>query len=347
MGSSNLFVLKTIGIMKVLLALSALLSLALASQTLFPVSRDEVRASMEFVRWMKLHSKSYNHEEFQKRKDIFIANLRFVETHNANVNHTYKVAMNQFGDMTGEEFSKFYKGLKYDAKKFDHSKVRRGNATGAPTNFDWRDKGAVTHVKNQEQCGSCWSFSTTGSTEGCHKLAGHDLVSLSEQNLVDCSTSYGNQGCNGGLMTDAMEYIIQNKGIDTESSYPYTASDGTCHYNAANSAATLSSYTNVAQGDETDLLAKCVLGPVSVAIDASHSSFQFYSSGVYYEPDCSSTELDHGVLAAGWGVEGGQDYWLVKNSWGASWGLSGFIKMARNRNNNCGIATSATLPHCQ
>lgn len=148
-------------------------------------------------------------------------------------------------------------------------------------------------------------------------------------------------------MTDAMDYIIANKGIDTEESYPYTAEDGTrCKYKAANSGATLASFTNVATGSESDLQTKANNGPVSVAIDAGLNSFQLYSSGVYYASNCSSTQLDHGVLVTGWGSDNGQDYWIVKNSWGTSWGINGYIWMARNRDNNCGIASMATLPHC-
>jgi len=147
-------------------------------------------------------------------------------------------------------------------------------------------------------------------------------------------------------MTDAMTYIIQNGGIDTEASYAYTAEDGTCHYSASDSGATLKSYTNVQAGSESDLQAKVTMGPTSVAIDASQSSFQFYTSGVYYEPNCSSQNLDHGVLAVGWGEESNADYWIVKNSWGTGWGEEGYILMSRNRNNNCGIATMATLPVC-
>jgi len=148
-------------------------------------------------------------------------------------------------------------------------------------------------------------------------------------------------------MTQAMEYIINNKGLDTEASYPYTAQDGTCQFNAANVGATLTGMVNITSGDENDLQQKVSLGPVSVAIDASHSSFQFYSSGVYNEPECSSQSLDHGVLAVGWGAtSNGTAYWIVKNSWGTSWGINGFIWMARNSNNMCGIATIATLPLC-
>jgi len=145
-------------------------------------------------------------------------------------------------------------------------------------------------------------------------------------------------------MTQAMQYIISNGGIDTESSYPYTAQDGTCSYNSANRGSTLSSFSNVASGDEGALQTSVYSGPTSVAIDASQSSFQFYSSGVYSDPNCSSQNLDHGVLAVGWGTSSGQAYWVVKNSWGTDWGMSGYIWMARNDNNMCGIATMATLP---
>jgi len=147
-------------------------------------------------------------------------------------------------------------------------------------------------------------------------------------------------------MTQAMQYIIANGGIDTENSYPYTAEDGTCSYNAANSGATLKSFVNVQTGSESDLQVKVQMGPTSVAIDASQSSFQFYSGGVYNEPNCSTSQLDHGVLAVGWGTDSSTPYWIVKNSWGTSWGMNGYIWMSRNLNNQCGIATMATLPQC-
>jgi len=179
---------------------------------------------------------------------------------------------------------------------------------------------------------------------GAHFFAKAALVSLSEQNLVDCSTAEGNEGCNGGLMTQAFDYIKKNKGIDTEASYPYTATGpNTCKFKAADIGSTIVSYTNVASGSEADLIAKINEGPVSVAIDASHSSFQLYTTGIYYEPACSSTQLDHGVLAVGYGTST-KDYYIVKNSWGLSWGNKGYIEMSRNRNNNCGIATMATIP---
>jgi len=276
-------------------------------------------------------------------------NAVFIENFNKQGNATFTVSMNKFGDLSGSEFAKLYKGLA-TAKVSEHIKHNTNNVVvhhaPIPASVDWRTKGAVTGIKNQGQCGSCWSFSATGSTEGAHFLQrGQTLVGLSEQNLVDCSQAEGNQGCDGGLMDDAFEYIITNKGIDTEASYPYTAEDGTCHFSASNVGAHLVSYTDVPSGSETALTTDVAQrGPVSVAIDASHSSFQFYSGGVYYEPACSSTQLDHGVLAVGYGTSGSSAYYIVKNSWGTDWGMSGYIWMSRDRNNNCGIATMASYP---
>jgi cathepsin L len=285
-----------------------------------------------------------------KRFSIWRSNLDYVKKHNSEADaghHTFWLKMNKFGDLTSQEFGRLYNGYNESLRTTPKSRnvFIYNPSLQVPDSVDWRTQGYVTPVKDQGQCGSCWAFSTTGSLEGQHFRASGKLVSLSEQNLVDCSRKYGNMGCNGGLMDQAFSYIKDNKGIDTEVSYPYTAMDGSCKFNPANVGATDSGFVDVKSKDENALQqAVGTVGPVSVAIDASHASFQLYSHGIYYEPVCSSTRLDHGVLAVGYGSDSGKDYWIVKNSWSTGWGDQGYIKMSRNRKNNCGIATSASYP---
>jgi cathepsin L len=291
------------------------------------------------------YGKVYLDTEENHRYSVFKHNLDFVNSWDAET-RGFTVAINKFSDLTKEEFASIYNGMKV-TKNYEpvtEPLPVKSGVTGDIVN--WVNKGAVTPIKNQGQCGSCWSFSATGSMEGEQFLTKGVLTSLSEQNLVDCSTAQGNDGCNGGLMDQAFEYVITNKGIDTEASYPYTATGpNTCVYSASNIGDTISSYQDVTTGSESALETAVNKQPVSVAIDASNESFQMYSGGVYYEPACSPTSLDHGVLAVGYGTDStGTDYWLVKNSWGTDWGMSGYIQMSRNKNNNCGIATMASYP---
>ena len=212
----------------------------------------------------------------------------------------------------------------------------------APAEIDWRTKGAVTEVKDQGQyCGSCWAFSSTGSLEGQHFRKTGKLVSLSEQNLLDCTDDYGNQGCDGGFMDNAFKYVYNNHGIDTEISYPYQGMEYfRCRFSNATVGATDKGYVDIPKGDE-DALAKAVatVGPVSVAIDASHDSFMFYSHGIYQERACSSENIDHAVLVVGYNP----GFWIVKNSWGTEWGDNGYVKMKRGIN-MCAIASFASYP---
>jgi cathepsin L len=322
--------------MKAVLLLAVLVAAALA--------KTESEYQQSWFDFKAKYSKSYDSFALETtRYNIFKANLDYINQFNAE-EHTYTLAVNSFADMTNEEFRAVFLSTPMplrSGKSHGHS----ANVGALPASWDWNAKGAVTAIKNQGQCGSCWSFSTTGSVEGCIFIASGKLQGLSEQNLMDCSYTQGNEACNGGLMDDAFKYIITNKGLDTEASYPYTAeSSTTCNYNAANSGGYVTGYVDVTSGDENALQAAVYIEPVSIAIDASQSSFQFYSTGVYSDPNCSSTQLDHGVLAIGWGTSSGTAYWIVKNSWGTDWGQNGFIWMARNDNNMCGVATMASYP---
>lgn len=302
----------------------------------------------EWEAWKTQFSKKYEGDEEEiRRMNIWAMNKKYVELHNANADlYGFTTGMNEYADLDGAEFSSMFNGYRQDlSKKSTNLFVPSVSVKDLPDTVNWLDKGYVTAVKNQGQCGSCWAFSTTGSLEGRHFNATGKLVSLSEQNLVDCSTAEGNHGCQGGLMDDGFKYIKENGGIDTEESYPYQAHNEKCRYKSADSGATLSSWVDVKAKSEDDLqVAVATIGPISVAIDASHISFQLYQYGVYHSWFCSQTKLDHGVLVVGYGKLGSKDYWLVKNSWGKSWGMDGYIQMARNRDNACGIATDASYP---
>jgi len=313
---------------------------------LFAVVEEEEAATRRVSHSFKISfAKTYESPvEEAKRFAIFNANHKFIT--NFPVNRGFTVGHNEFSDLTSQEFRARFNGLNITRipKKSPRLGLVRSKVT-IPDTWDWRTSGAVTPIKNQGQCGSCWSFSATGSMEGAWFISRKKLVSLSEQNLIDCSTAQGNEGCNGGLMDQAFQYVISNNGIDTEASYPYTATGpNQCQYSSSNIGATISSYKDIPSGSETALLSATYATPVSVAIDASHQSFQFYNGGVYNEPACSSTQLDHGVLSIGFGTYSSQAYWLVKNSWGTSWGMQGYIMMSRNLNNQCGIATAASYP---
>jgi len=300
-----------------------------------------------------LYGKQYqSKEEESSRKAVWEKNMQFIQDHNMQYalgKKTFSVGMNKYGDLSNREFVSMLNGFN---KTKTMKKSTEGSHFIAPANFqrpdavDWRKQGYVTPVKDQGQCGSCWAFSAVASLEGQHFKAASSLASLSEQNLVDCSRNFGNMGCDGGLMDQAFQYINKNKGIDTEGSYPYMAVDQDCKFDAKSIGATCTGFTDINGGDEEALQdAIASVGPISVAIDASQDSFQFYKDGVYSDEDCSSEWLDHGVTAVGYDSMGaGQDYYIVKNSWGTDWGKQGYILMARNQNNMCGIATMSSYP---
>jgi len=295
-----------------------------------------------FSDWAAKHGKTYaNAAEFDAKFAVFQANHAFITAANQE-GRSYKLAHNEFSDMTHEEFKASMLGQfvpNHDAKPFTHGDVKLSDADSV----DWRTSGAVTDVKNQGQCGSCWAFSTTGSIEGAHQIATGNLVSLSEQELVDCDRAQ-DQGCNGGLMDNAFAFVEKN-GLASETDYPYTAQDGQCDTAAeAKPAATISSFSDVTVGSEDALRQAVKMQPVSIAIEADQQGFQFYSSGVF-SGECGQ-QLDHGVLVVGYTYTAGNDdsnFWIVKNSWGATWGEEGYIRLAYGQN-QCGLTNAASYP---
>ncbi|KAF7838225.1 vignain [Senna tora] len=304
-----------------------------------------------YERWRSHHTVSRSLSEKQNRFNVFKANVMHVHETN-KMDKPYKLKLNKFADMTNHEFRSIYA-----ASKVNHHRMFRGAPRGngtfmyqnfqrVPPSVDWRKKGAVTAVKDQGQCGSCWAFSTIVAVEGINQIKTKKLVSLSEQELVDCDTSE-NEGCNGGLMEYAFEFIKRKGGITTESNYPYTAEDGTCDVSKQDDpAVSIDGHETVPVNDEDSLLKAVANQPVSVAIDAAGSDFQFYSEGVF--TGACGKELDHGVAIVGYGTTlDGTKYWIVKNSWGTEWGEQGYIRMQRgisNKEGICGIAMEASYP---
>jgi C1A family cysteine protease len=301
----------------------------------------------EFEQWAKAFGKTYYEDaERQHRLQVFRENHAIVHIENAK-NHTYELELNEFADQTADEFATTHFGIAKPVKVWGDAPylgTHKLSGNAVPPSVDWTTKGAVTPVKNQGQCGSCWSFSTTGSLEGANAIATGKLVSLSEQEFVDCDTV--DQGCNGGLMDNAFKYAEANA-ICTEESYPYKAQKGTCQKSSCTvglAQGSVKGFKDVSPQDIDALMDAIAQQPVSIAIEADQSVFQLYKSGVL--TGTCGTRLDHGVLAVGYGSLNGQDYWKVKNSWGPSWGLNGYILLEKGKSGGgeCGIKMQPSYP---
>ncbi|CAO1331081.1 unnamed protein product [Diamesa serratosioi] len=305
---------------------------------------------------IKFNKKYANEAEMRERLKIFASNHKVIVKHNLDYDSndvSYKMGINEYTDMLPREVQlgdapepemKEFEITDYDIRYFDDEEMMK-----LPREIDWRALGAVTSVKNQLPCGSCYAFSVLGSLEGQHFRRTGKLVSLSAQNVVDCTNTYGNVGCKGGSGMLSLQYIIDNGGVATEESYPYEGVEGKCRFdlNTMKIGASCNATSIVTSYDEDALKnAVATIGPISVGIVA-RNSFQHYESGIYYDPDCIKSKINHLVLVVGYGTDNksNQDYWIVKNSFGTNWGVAGYIKMARNRDNNCEIASEARYPY--
>lgn len=302
----------------------------------------------DFSKFVNKYDKSYdNIGKMESAFYNYVNTVDMISSHNVDTSG-YSIGITQFADMSAEEFNQFKGPGCLSTKSTSSCGKFSPSSKSVPDSIDWTSKGGVTDVKNQGQCGSCWSFSATGAMEGAWFVSTGDLVSLSEQQLMDCSTRYGNMGCNGGLMDGAFEYAIDKGGMCSEEEVPYQGVDGTC--SDCTPVVKFSGCTDVTPNNQLHLKEAVSNGPVSIAIEADTSVFQHYTGGVISSASCG-TNLDHGVLVVGYGTDGdGTMWWLVKNSWGNTWGDNGYVKISRTESENdkgvCGIAMQPSYPIC-
>ncbi|KAG5870088.1 hypothetical protein JTB14_015187 [Gonioctena quinquepunctata] len=311
------------------------------------IATDALSERSDWENFKLKYSRNYeNLAEEKQRFAIFNSNLLRIKEHNEKYENglsSYKMGVNRFADLTPKEFKERLTYSKGSEPTMSAKETVIDYGGNLPKEVDWVKKGAVTPVKDQADCGSCWTFSTTGTLEGFNFIKTGQLVSLSEQQLVDCAKD-NCFGCDGGFMYKALEYVVAN-GIMPEKDYPYEAYDDKCRLNKSDISVRIESYENVKASDEVELQKAVALkGPISVAIDGD--PFQLYESGILDYPYCGNSigDLNHGVLVTGYGSQEGKDYWIVKNSWGTSWGMDGYVWMTRNKENQCGIATEASYP---
>jgi len=309
---------------------------------------------IDFDNWIEQYAVEFNSEEhFYDILKKWIVNELYIKKMNSK-KMSYTLGHNQFSGMDELDFKthimKNNDIFTYTSRSRNY--IESNSSLLLPSYVNWVEAGYVSNVKDQGQCGSCWAFSTTGALEGSYGIKYGKLLSFSVQQLVDCDNWKNggkDHGCNGGMMNNAFTWINQNNGLCQDSDYPYVSYNGkteTCQTTCANVPnSKILSYVDVLEGD-TYLMNALVQQPVSVAIEADQKDFQLYKSGVF-TGECG-TNLDHGVLAVGYGTESNKDYYLVKNSWGEGWGENGYIKIGRGEYNNgkgqCGILMEGMYP---
>ena len=330
--------------------------LALAAITFYTMSHPQ--QSSQFQAWQEKYGKVYPSDQLAYRMKVWAENQAFVIAHNARYEaglETFDLELNMFGDLTLEEFTAkhlitFPRKASSD-KAIGQTQVCNGSVPSVgslPDYLNWTQKGAVTSVKNQGSCGSCWAFSSVGSIESTNFIKHNQLMSLSSQQMVDCTKGYGNSGCDGGDMNLTFFYV-KDHGITTDKEYPYKAMDNKCAYHEEKQAASISDCVEVPVNSEDAMLRSINVGPVSVAVQGNQLTFQFYKSGVF-TGKCGY-ELNHAILAVGYGSMNDKKsgelkkYYNVKNSWGAGWGMDGYILMERDFSDprgKCGIHMAAS-----
>ncbi|GAQ77563.1 hypothetical protein KFL_000010120 [Klebsormidium nitens] len=338
-----------------LVTLLAAVSAASAWRPLFPIVQPSVDSLLgvedKFGAFLVQYGKNYTGSQYLHRLKVFRDNLVKATLNQLN-DPGAQHGITQFSDLTEEEFQHYYLGLASAHEPGESIPVAPPLPTGdLPETFDWRDRGAVTPVKNQGMCGSCWAFATTGAIEGAHYVKTGELVSLSEQELVDCDHECDpnfpeacDSGCSGGLPNNALEWIVDKGGLVSEADYPYSGQDGTCKLtDSLTIAAKVDNFSRVAV-DEEQIAANLVkFGPLAIGINANY--LQTYIGGVTCPLICNRHALNHGVVLVGYGVHGFtpirlgfKPYWIVKNSWGPHWGEQGYFKICRGKG-ECGLNT--------
>lgn len=311
---------------------------AISSKVSFGINDER-----QFVNWMRTNNQFFTGSEYHLRLGIFLTNIRYIQNFNRRKGLSFTLGINKFSCYTPLEYRSLLGVGGSRSREIKKSKSVR-KLESIPDSYDWRDHGVVNPIKNQLDCGGCWAFATTATSEAAYAIKSGTLLTFSEQNLLDCADFCS--GCNGGWPDFAILNVIydQNGQFMLESDYPYQAAVGKCAYDPSKAVGEITASTYIEDGDENDLKEKVAsTGVVAVCINAANIKFMSYTSGIYDNEECKVNEPDHAVAVIGYGSENGIDFWIVRNSWGDSWGENGYIRMIRNKNNQCGIASDAVV----